>query len=116
MLWRHTGRSGAIGEQQRPVAANATRRYRTIALEQAIHHPCFLAPGYDPQNAPGPVENRVSQSHPAPPLISPAQRDIRIFHVQCRITGHKRSRMAIRTETEMYQVEHWRRSGNLLDD
>ena len=101
-----------IGQQHGALARDASCGDCTITIQQAIHHTRLFPASNDPQNAPGAVENRISESHPAPALIWAAQRHIRVVDLQHRITGYERRCMSIRAEPEVNDIKNWRLSGN----
>ena len=57
----------------------------------------------------------VGQCHAAPPLVGPGQRDVCVGNVEDRISGHKRRRVAVRPQSQVDEVEHRWRTGEILE-
>ena len=107
-------RRRAIGEDQRPILTHVRRRDGWIAVAQAHERSSLLTAGHQPQHAPGPVDDREGQRHPAPALVGAGHRDVRVGDIEDRISRHQRCGVAVRAEAEMNEVEHGRRARHLL--
>ena len=102
-----------VGQHQRLVATDPPRRNRPIALTQARQHFRLLAPGDQPENAPGPIEHGIGQCHAAPSLVDPCGRDVRAGDVEHRIPGHQRCGVAVGAKSQMGEIEHCWHAGDL---
>ncbi len=74
----------------------------------------FSAPVATHNNSPGTIQQRICQRHAATFLINAGQRHVGIRNIQNRIAGNQRSRVAVRAESQMHEIQHRRRAGNFL--
>src|SRR5262249_868242 len=102
-----------IREQQGTIPVNPAGWNRSIPGVEATDHFSFVITSDEPQHTARPVENRISQRHPASSLINPRECDVPIIDCQDWISGYQGSCMPVRPEAEVNEIENRRRSRNL---
>ena len=103
-------RSRSVCDDDGRVLAHPASRNRPVAIPQPKQHFRLLAAGRQPENAPGPVEDRKRQRHAPMPLAGSGQGDIRTRDLSGWIPGYERGGVAVCAKTEMNEIEHRRRA------
>jgi hypothetical protein len=92
---------------------NPSGRYGHIAYAQAAQHFHLLTSGQHPKYAPDAIDRRKRQSHSTPALVDSGQGNVFIPNIENGIPRHERGSVAVRTQTEVREIERRRRSGDL---
>src|SRR5262245_42394476 len=97
VLSGHLSCCSAVGQQQSLVAPNAPGGNGHITVAQSTKHFRLLGAGYNPEHAPGAVEDGIGQRHPPPALVESSQRNIRLVRAEYRIARYQGSGVAVGT-------------------
>lgn len=103
----------SVGEHQGMIPAHTAGRNRWITIPQPHQHVPFLTPRHYPKDTSGTIEDGIGQGHTPPPLVRPGGRNILVRDIKSRISRHQRGGVAVGTETQVDEVQHRRRAGDL---
>src|SRR4029077_10421105 len=99
------GCGGAVGKHQAMILSSPPGGNRRIGVAQSYKRSSLVAAGHQPEDAPGTIDNWVSQGHPPSALIDSGQGDGHVVDVQDGISRYQRSGVTVRPEAEMHEVQ-----------
>ena len=71
-------RRGAVGKDQGIVLTDPARGDRRVGATEALEHRDLLGPCHEPEDAPGAVQDRIGQRHPAPSHVDARHGDVAV--------------------------------------
>ena len=103
-----------VRQHDRLLAANSSGGNGLVAIQQRRSISTFSPPVTTQSTRRARLMRRIGQRHSPAALVDAGHRDVCVRDFEHRISRHQRCGVAVRAEAEVDQIQHRRRSGDLL--